>query len=402
VSELDVCVIGAGPAGSQAAACCHRAGLEVRVVERTHFPRFVIGESLLPLCMDRLEDSGLLAAVAEAGYLPKYGAFFLRGDERAAFDFADQFTAGWDHTWQVPRDDFDRRLADGVRAMGVRIDFGCAVESFVPGARPEVGVLHEDGRRETIRCRFAIDASGFGRVLPRLLGLDRPSDQVPRHALFCHVRGDRRETGREAGRVWLCVHPDGGWIWIIPLHDGRTSVGLVGDDAFFAGFDDDPRVALQAAITREPNAAERLADAEILWEPRRIRAFAIDVARFHGPGWCVCGNAGEFVDPIFSSGVALALQSATAAADAISRELGGEAVDWDRDYEAPLRADTAVFRAFVEAWYDGRFPAVLFGDAPDPEIRKMICSVLAGYVRDRKNPFVRAPRRKLDQLARLV
>jgi flavin-dependent dehydrogenase len=458
--EVDVLVIGAGPAGSTSAALLHRTGYTVCVLEREQFPRFQIGESLLPRCMDLLDEAGVLEAVRARGYLTKTGALFLRGDERSSFDFAEQYTRGWEWTWQVPRADFDKTLADTVASFGVPVFYrhtvtaieglsgaaaagsaatvrGAAAvgvaaaaggesaaatagpaaastgESSAPtsslpmvapdrASGPVVSVHDPDGHPHRIRTRFVIDASGYGRVLPRMLGLEAPSDQPLRQALFTHVRGDRRPSGPEEGRIWVCIHPRGGWIWIIPFSNGLTSVGIVAAPEFFADLPLEPEACLRAALAGEPNAAGRLEGVEFTFPPRQLKGYSASVTRVFGPGYCLVGNATEFLDPVFSSGVTLALESGNRAAKALIRSLRGEPVDWQLEYADAMKQGIDTFRTYVDTWYDGSLPRIFFAPEPNLEIKRQICSVLAGYVWDLSNPFVKHHARKVAQVARLI
>lgn len=400
--SVDVLVIGAGPAGCIAAALLRRAGLSTAIVEREVFPRFVIGESLLPRCMDHLDEAGLLEAVKARGYLVKIGAGFLRGAQRSFYDFEVQFTPGWSWTWQVPRADFDHTLARAVAAQGVPVLHRHAVTAFEPGAEPRTTVVDPDGAARVVRSRFVVDASGYGRVLPRLLGLEAPSAQPPRQALFAHVSGDRRPTGPEAGRIWVCVHPDGGWIWIIPFSDGLTSVGVVGPPPLFEGRGADDEATLRALLDAEPNARDRLAATSLAFAPRWIRGYAVSVTRLFGEGYCLAGNATEFLDPIFSSGVTLAMESGSRAAKLAARQLAGEAVDWERDYAAHMRKGIDTFRAAVNGWYDTRLQTIFFAHTQPLVRRQQITSMLAGYVWDDANPFVSEGEAAITRLAELV
>ncbi len=412
-STVDVVVIGAGPAGSATAALLHKAGLSVQVVEKQRFPRFVIGESLLPRCMETLEEAGLLEAVRAQDFQVKRGATFLQGDARCGFDFGDQFTEGWTWTWQVPRDAFDKALTDALEARGVPIAWGHGVVDLtVPDAGydptagtpgPTVTVEDEHGERATLHARWIVDASGWGRVLPRALGLDVPSGQAFRRAVFTHVTGDRRPPGDEGGRIWVCIHPEGAWIWIIPFKDGRTSVGVVAPDAFWEGRPTAPTEALFSALREEPSAWARLSGATPAWPARELKGYSSMVSRVHGPGYVLVGNATEFLDPVFSSGVTLALESARMASRTLVAQLGGQAVDWDAAYATPLEQGVDVFRTYVDTWYDGTLPELFFSDdGGDSVFRPQICSVLAGYVWDQDNPFVRHHARRVRQAHRMV
>ncbi|TVR44817.1 MAG: NAD(P)/FAD-dependent oxidoreductase [Planctomycetota bacterium] len=405
LEDCEVLIVGAGPAGTVAAALLAQAGHRVGIIERDRFPRFQIGESLLPRCMDHLAAANLLPALEARGYARKHGAWFLRGDERSGFDFAEQFSGGYDYTWQVPRDDFDLTLAEAVMARGVPIAWEHQLEHFRPasgpGEAPELSVRHGD-RIQLLRPRWVLDASGYGRVLARSLDLCRPVAAPPRRALFTHTRGDQRECGRNAGRIWACIHPDQAWIWVIPFADGRTSVGMVAEPDFFQAYPDDPAQAWQAIVASEPNLRRRLAGCQPLFPPRSLADYSATVSRLHGPGYTLLGNAAEFLDPIFSSGVTLALESARLASESLQRQLKGETVDWDASFERPIRQAVDVFRSYVQAWYDGRFQRLIFAEDSDPAIRRMLCSVLAGHVDDKRNPFVAQHRRKLDQLLRVL
>jgi flavin-dependent dehydrogenase len=400
--DYDVVIIGAGPGGCVAAALLNKAGLKVGIFERTRFPRFVIGESLLPRCNHILHEAGLIDCIADQAYMIKRGALFIVGEKRRAIHFEEQFTKGWTYTWQMPRADFDNTLAEAVRASGVSLHFEHMVTGVETGKVQTLQVKGPEGDSRDIRSRFILDASGFGRVLPRLLALDKPSAMPTRHALFAHVRGDSRPEEASDGRTWVTVHPDGAWIWVIPFSNGETSVGIVAEPEILDRFPKNPISRMRALIASDPVAEEFLSEIEFVTEPNEIRGYAASVKSLWGEGFCLVGNATEFLDPIFSSGVALAMESGSRAATLIARELRGEKVDWSIEYSEYMMRGVDTFRTFVEAWYDGSFQTVLFAPDPKPSVTRMITSVLAGYVWDTENPFVREHKRKLPQLARLL
>lgn len=400
-SSCDVLIIGAGPAGSSSAALLHKAGYSVAVVEKQKFPRFVIGESLLPRVMDLLTEADLLEAASARGFIVKRGALFLRHEERCDFSFADQFTPGWDHTWQVPRADFDKTLADTVEQRGVPFAYEHEVIAADFSGAPVVTVADLAGNQQSIRSRFVIDASGYGRVLPRLLDLDLPSKFPPRKAVFAHLRGDQRKPGPDENRIWVVCLDSGAWAWIIPFSNGNTSMGVVGPPEAFASFPEDPAACLRAVIESDTNF-ERLRQTEFVFEPRTLGGYSCSVKRLHGPGFALVGNATEFLDPVFSSGVTLALESANRASKTLIRQLRGETVDWEQDYAAYMRRGIDVFRTYVSTWYDGSLPRIFFEAEAAAPVKRMICSVLAGYVWDLDNPFVREHARKVAQIARLT
>lgn len=401
-TDCDVLIIGAGPAGSLAAALLQREGFRLLVAEKQTFPRFVIGESLLPSSMSLLEDAGLLEPIEKQGFMRKYGAVFFRGNQTCNFDFANQSTAGFKYTFQVTRADFDKTLADAVAARGVQILYGHSVSQVSFGDSNANVILQEpEGTRRAVTARFVLDCSGFGRVLPRLLQLEKPSSSPPRESLFAHVTGDKRPEGREEGKVWVCIHPGGAWIWVIPFSNGNTSVGVVGDPAFFRQFPEDPETRLHEIVMSDTNAAARLAGMKILFPPQRIAGYACAVKTVFGAQFALVGNATEFLDPVFSSGVALALESAQRVSQVLTRHLRGEPVDWQREYADYVMHGINTFRSYVTAWYDDKLPQIFFAPQRNPDIMKQICSVLAGYVWDKSNPYVTQADRALSLLARI-
>jgi flavin-dependent dehydrogenase len=403
MDEVDVLIIGAGPAGSSAAALLQRQGFRLLVVEKQVFPRFVIGESLLPHCMDLLQEAELLEAVEAQGFIHKCGAVFLRGNETCNFDFSDQFTEGWKYTFQVPRADFDKTLADTVAARGVEILYGhgvTAIEFKERGAT--VTIEPPDKIARKISARFVLDCSGYGRVLPRLLDLEKPTTFPTREALFTHVTGDQRPPGREGGKIWACIHPAGAWVWIIPFSNGKTSVGVVATPEVFQRYPGEPDAQLRAILMADPNVAARLGQMQFTFPPRRITGYACAIKQIYGPHFALAGNATEFLDPIFSSGVTLALASGNRAAKVLTQHLRGETVDWQTEYADHVMQGINTFRAYVLAWYDGTLQDIFFAAQANPDIMRQICSVLAGYVWDKSNPYVAQPERALPLLSKIV
>jgi flavin-dependent dehydrogenase len=401
--ETDVLIIGAGPAGTLAAALLQKEGFRLLIVEKQTFPRFVIGESMLPSSMNLLQDAGLLEAVEKKNFLRKNGAVFLRGDERCIFDFSTQFTAGFKYTYQVPRAEFDQTLADEVAARGVKILFrhGVTAVDFQP-TYASATVEAPDGTSFEVRAKFILDCSGYGRVLPRLLDLERPSNFPLRESLFTHITGDVRPTGREEGKIWVCIHPDGAWIWVIPFSNGKTSAGVVATPEFFAKFPGTPDEQLRAILMSDPNSARRLAKMEFVMPAQRISGYACSVKKLFGERFALVGNATEFLDPVFSSGVSLAFASASRAAKLVARQLHGETVDWQADYADHVMQGINTFRAYVAGWYDGKLPTIFFATNKNPAIMQQICSVLAGYVWDKTNPYVAQAERALGLLVQVI
>jgi flavin-dependent dehydrogenase len=399
-ASVDVAIIGAGPSGAVAAALLRKAGRSVLVLERQHFPRFSIGESLLPQSMAYLEEAGMLQGIVEAGFQYKNGAHFVHRNQASAYDFRDKHSDGWGTTFQVERAVFDDLLIRRAAKQGAEVRFGHTVLEMKTGNAPVLEVADEAGARYQVHARFVLDASGFGRVLPRLLNLEAPTRMPTRAAIFTHVRDGIPVDAHDRSKITVAVHPEHRdvWYWMIPLANGRSSVGCVAEAAFLDVPEAQREAKLRALIRSEPTLNRLIGDAPFLMPVRHIGGYSANVERLHGPGYALLGNAGEFLDPVFSSGVTIALRSAHLAAETLKRQLNGEVVDWQAQYDWPLRKGIDTFRAFVENWYTGKLQDIIFAREQTPAIRRMISAVLAGYAWDETNPYVVEPVRRLNTL----
>ena len=404
MEHRQVVVIGAGPSGAIAAALLKRKGHDVLMIERQHFPRFSIGESLLSHCLDFVEEAGMLDAVNAAGFQLKNGAAFAWGDQYSAFDFGDTFSHGKPTTFQVQRADFDKLLADQAALQGVEVRYGEAIVSAdFTLAKPQLEVLREDGSQYRVEADFVLDASGYGRVLPRLLDLEAPSNFPVRQAVFTHIEDNIDSPTFEREKILITTHPTHRdiWFWTIPFSNGRCSVGVVAAAEHFEGRMDNLDECLRGFIAETPSLAGVLNNA--VWDTpaRTIGGYSANVKSLHGPGFALLGNAAEFLDPVFSSGVTIAMRSASMAAGVLHRQLQGESVDWQTEFAAPLKRGVDTFRCYVEGWYAGTFQDVIFHPDGSPDIRRMISAILAGYAWDERNPFVSEPKRRLRMLSEL-
>jgi len=405
LESTDVLIVGAGPAGSVAAAFLRQQGRRVLVLEREQFPRFSIGESLLPQSMEYIEAAGMLRDVVEAGFQFKNGAAFAWGDKYTAFDFRDKFSDGWGTTYQVQRGSFDKVLADAAARMGAEIRFRHEVTAVdLEGERPRVCARDADGSAYQVEARFVLDASGFGRTLPRLLKLESPSNFPVRGAIFTHVADHIPADGPfDREKIRVTVHPRHAdvWFWTIPFSKGRCSLGVVAAQDYLAQYPGTEMERLRAIVAEDAGLAALLEDAEWDTPARQIVGYSANVKSLWGKGFALLGNAGEFLDPVFSSGVTIAFKSASLATQCLAREFAGEAVDWQADYAVPLKAGVDTFRTFVDAWYAGGFQKIIFHERHTPDIRRMISSILAGYAWDQANPYVAQARRRLGVLEEL-
>jgi flavin-dependent dehydrogenase len=401
--HFDVVVIGAGPAGTVAASKLMKEGLTVKVIEKLEFPRFVIGESLLPHCMDYLDELDLLPAIVEQKFQVKTGVCFYHENERCDFLFEDQYTEGWSYTYQVKRANFDLALANRVFEQGADVEFNAEVLA-VETSPTEQKVTYKDKAGETheLTCRFVMDASGYGRVLPRLFDLEVPVSTPPRGAIFTHV-DDKNRTDKAGQNIFVhAFNNNTAWTWSIPFSDGTTSVGIVSDVAYIEECAKDDGALFKKMISEFPGLEGRFSNTDLLFEPRTIVNYAVSVKQLYGEGYVLCGNSTEFLDPVFSSGVTLAISSGYKAAALVAKQLNGEDVNWEKDYSDVLKSGIDVFRTYVLGWYDGMLATIFYAKDSNPEFKRQICSVLAGYVWDETNPFVKKHKTLPKTLAKVI
>lgn len=399
-----VIIIGAGPSGSVAAALLQNKGHKVTIIERELFPRFSIGESLLPQCMEFIEQAGMLDAVVEAGFQLKTGAVFIHNEQFSDFCFSEKFAKGFDSTYQVQRDKFDLLLANEAQRMGVDIRWQQqVVAADFCKDKPVLTIKQADGADYQIEGDFVLDASGFGRVLPRLLNLEKPSDFPCRQSLFTHIEDRIDCTQYDRNKIRIIVHPEHKdiWYWLIPFSNGRSSIGVVAKPEFIESLGNNYQQIFQPLVFQDPSLATLLKHAVFDTQVNTIKGYSADVTSLYGHGYALLGNAGEFLDPVFSSGVTIAMKSASLAADILDKQLKGQVVDWQKQFSDPLQVGVETFRTFVSAWYQGDLQDVVFYDQQQENIKQMICSILAGYVWDKENPYVKNSRARLKTLAEL-
>ena len=404
--QTTVAIIGAGPSGAVSAALLRKKGYDVTILERQTVPRFSIGESLLPQCMEFLEKADMLDVIAnEPTFQHKNGAAFSNNRLDATIDFREKFSAGHGTTYQVRRDKFDKILADKAESLGANIHYQTSVvaideqDDFI-----EITAKNNiTNDTYTVKADFLLDASGFGRVLPRLLDLETPSDFPVRQAFFGHFEDNITEPSFDRDKILISVHPEKPdvWYWLIPFADGVSSVGVVAKEERFEEHNGDNAQTLQMLIDEMPYLAKVLENAKPINEAQNIKGYSANVKKLHGKRYALLGNAAEFLDPVFSSGVTIAVKSADLAVNALDKQLQGKNVDWDAEFAEPLKKGVDTFRTFVTAWYDGRLQDVIFYQNSQPKIKSMISSILAGYAWDEENPFVANSEKRLNTLAEL-
>ncbi|HEX3769990.1 MAG TPA: NAD(P)/FAD-dependent oxidoreductase [Polyangiaceae bacterium] len=395
--KVDAVVVGGGPGGSVFAARLASLGRRVVLVERVHHPRFHLGESLLPASLDVLDTLGLLDEV-RATFLVKRGAAFVEGiggpeARRVRYVFAEAFHAKWDHAFQVPRDVFDQMLLRRAAACGAEVHEGCEATRVVFEGARAVGVetRDESGRERAIAARVVVDASGRDALIARAARSVQRIAHLDRTALYTQVRGAWRDQGDREGDIQIVVFGEGdqrGWFWVIPFRDGRTSVGAVVSGAWIRAHEDlnGPEALFDAAVAEAPAAAEMLQGSERLFRPGATADFSFRVGSRRGDGWMVVGDAGGFIDPLFSTGAHLAMHGSLRGADAVHAALAGSGAEagvrgdqlapWEHD----VQAGADLFIGAVQAFYAGDLVSYLFAQPQHPFLRRAITSMLSGDV----------------------
>lgn len=382
----DVLVIGGGPAGCAAATLLAQKGWKVTLLEKDHHPRFHIGESLLPMNMPILQRLGVLEQVRAIGVL-KLGADFPNdAGGYNTFRFAEALDAQSDFAFQVPRAEFDRVLFAHARAAGAELHEGVKVEAVqLDGERPLVQARGADGVR-TFRPRYLIDASGRDTFLGNKLKLKRANARHQSAALFSHFRGVTRRPGEDAGNISIYRHPHG-WMWLIPLPDDVMSVGAVCYPEYMKTRQGcDSETFLMRTLALNPDVTARMAGAQRVAPVHATGNYAYECTRMSGPRWLMLGDAYAFVDPMFSSGVYLAMHSAergAAMVDAALRDPAREA-RLQRGLEKHLRRGLDEFKWFIYRFTSPTMRELFANPRNVLQVEAAVVAMLAGDVFDNR------------------
>ena len=379
----DVAIIGGGPAGSTAAALLARAGRRVIVFEREKFPRFHIGESLLPFSMKAFTRLGLHEKFSRAGFMKKFGGEIVGAcsESGTKFYFKDGYRSQTDHAYQVTRGDFDKVLLDHAAECGAEVHEETSVDR-VEFSNDEVELgIKCNGSFHSIRARYVIDASGRTSVLGRKFKIKKTYDHLQKLSIFAHYDGVWRAEGID-GTLTVLIRAIDRWFWLIPLSAERTSVGVVLDSEAFRNSKLSAEDFLEQALSEQPIIAKRMTDARRVSQVYVEADFSYRSARLHGHRWLLAGDAAGFIDPIFSSGVFLAVFSGELCADVLN-----EVLDHPRKarrlfagYERAVNRAMDIYLRFVNAWYTKEFIEVFLAPRNILGLAPAVNAVLGGNV----------------------
>lgn len=380
----DVIVIGGGPAGSSVSTLLAMKGHKVELFEREHFPRFHIGESLIPFTFHVIKEIGLLESMQQSHFTRKHSVQFVsqNGKLSEPFYFADYDPHERSQTWQVRRSEFDHMLLNNAKAKGVTVHEGARVIEVLFEDRKAVGirVKLENEPEKVVKAKLVIDASGQSSMLIDRMGIREWDPVLRKAALWTYWKGAYRDTGRDAGPT-IVIQTKGkkGWFWYIPLHDDIVSVGVVaGFDYLFQNRTKDMEALYQEEVDRCPGLQPRLKGATRCDIFRAQKEYSYRATQAAGDGWVLVGDALGFLDPLYSSGVLLALTSASMAARTIDQAL--QASDCSekklREWEGEFFQGMDRMRRLVVAFYDGlNFGAMV---RKNPDKKGLITDVLIG------------------------
>ncbi len=384
---VDAVIIGAGPAGSTAAATLAMAGRSVLVLERRRFPRFHIGESMLPYTMGLLEHLNLLDHAKTQGFPPKLGAEFIfpTGDYRRVV-FADQGPGRHAETFQVERSRFDTMLADHARACGAQVIDDAFVQDLVLDGERVTGVRYSaGGRTRTVTAPYVIDAGGRASKIAQAFRLRRPIDRLRMVAVYRHYTGlDERYNPGYEGDIQVGGHPDG-WLWAIPIRPDTISVGAVTPKSVMR--DRRPEDVFDDHLSRVERITTRLTGTTPMYDDLRVEAdYCYYADTLAGPGWFLAGDSGAFIDPIFSAGVCLAMTTAFRAARTVDQILSqpARAEELQSEYQNFYKTGYDTNARLVEAYYEseynlGRYLRINMGvDVRSDEAGKWFTRLLSG------------------------
>lgn len=395
-NRYDVVVMGGGPAGATAATFLQKAGHRCLIVERSRFPRYHIGESLIPHTFGTLDRLGLLPRMRASHFPEKHSVRFVSIDGKSSdpFYFSETIEGEGSRTWQVERSEFDEICLDNARETGVEVMQEIKVEEVLFEGDRAVGVRirNVSGSEEDVPCSVVVDASGRAALLGRQLGLRESVPGLKKGSIWAYYKGGARQTGIDAGETTIILIPHQGWFWYIPMPDDVVSVGIVAAPEYLFADGNDFESIFEREVKKCAPLASRLSAAERVSPIRGLPELAYRNRDIAGPGWVMVGDAAAFLDPIYSSGLYLALGSAELAADAIHEalEAGDLCTEKLGTFVAPLREGVGVIHRLIEAFYTPGFSFGKFAKRYPDHRRALIDCLVGDVIGKDMNPFLEA------------
>jgi flavin-dependent dehydrogenase len=390
--DCDVLIIGGGPGGTSAATLLTRKGWRVLLLEKERHPRFHIGESLLPCNLPILEQLGVLDKVRALGVIKLGADFPSRDGSYQTFHFRRALGHSPPHAFQVKREEFDQMLFEHARDSGVDAREQVTVEETEVLGMDSVRATARDadGKTMAISARYLVDASGRDTFLGKRLKLKRKNDKHQSAAIFAHFLDVERRPGEDAGNISI-YNFEHGWCWFIPLRDGVMSVGCVCWPEYLKQRKGDNEGFLLDTLKRMPEAFKRMQSARITDEVRVTGNYSYACSRMAGPGWIMAGDAWAFVDPVFSSGVYLAMHGGSQAADVVDaalREPSREA-SLQRKMARRVRRGVRVFSWFIYRFNSPIMRRLFAHPRNHLRVEEGVISMLAGDVFDSRAVMLR-------------
>lgn len=386
LNGYDLVIIGAGPGGSSAAALARKKNLRTLVLEKSEFPRFRIGESLLPMGNTILREIGAWPKIEAGGFMPKFGAEFYTSDGTGAkiVVFGNSLIPGLESTYHVDRARFDSILLDHARSLGADVRMRATVTSVESTAAGNRVTFTDSSGEHTVDVPWVIDSSGreSSLVTEQKRALD-PSPFPKRMAIYSHFHDVKRAAGRQAGNI-IVVRIEHGWFWLIPLDDQRTSVGLVTTVEAFKNDRLSPEDAFNRAITRSPKLRQLLAHAKPTMEFRVTTDYSYFRQQLSRERLMLVGDAAGFFDPIFSSGVYMSMETAKQSVELIAKAHAERRALTKREqarYTRNIKRHASVFQRLIEAFYDDDSFDVFMCQTVPWRMSSGLTSIVAGHAK---------------------